>query len=74
MNVFTLNEARPEPQARLEALLYLGHHGVPPHNNMVNCLRFLRLAGKEYLLAAGQVHPQQRPSKSSSLLSSQDQH
>ena len=74
MSVFTLNEARPEPHARLEALLYLGHHGVPPHNNMVNCLRFFQLAGKEYLLAAGQVRPQQRLRKLSRLLSSQDQH
>ena len=72
VRVFTLNEARPQAHVRLEALLYLGSHGVQLQNNMINCLRFFRFAEKEYLLTAGQVHPQKQLSRSSHLPSSQD--
>ena len=72
MNIYTLNAARQGRKMDLQAQLYLGHYGKRRNNilvgegraRMVNCLRFFRLAEKEYLLAAGQVCPKQWLSKS----------
>ena len=77
VSIYTLNAARlarPGRKADLQAQLYLGHHGKRRNNilvgegrarmvNCLNCLRFFRLAEKEYLLAAVQVRPQQWLSK-----------